>query len=271
MADTLEEQILIPSDAGALKGVLYAPSETPLGSVLFCNPLFEERKSSQRVMVECARALCDDGLMVLRFDYRGCGDSTGDFKDFNTTHWLADIRSAAKVLRERSGDAALTLLGLRLGANLAVGSALEGLNPKALILWEPIAEGNAYIEHELRRKVLREMVTFGTGRSSRQSSADLLAAGNSVDLDGYELTADLASSIRKLSLSEDLTSIDAPLVLTNITHGDEPSRDLAPIRALLTREKQFELIREQPFWNRIGLTEPTDLIQKTVSWIKNYK
>ena len=115
MSDAREEQILIPSGTGTLSAVLYLPSGTPRGSILFCNPLFEERKSSQRIMVECARTLCSDGLMVLRFDYRGCGDSTGDFEEFTTDDWLCDINIASQYLAKRARTGNPGLLGLRLG------------------------------------------------------------------------------------------------------------------------------------------------------------
>ncbi len=272
MSDTLEEQLLTPSGTGTLSCVLYTPSGTPRSCVLFCNPLFEERKSSQRVMVDCARALAADGVMVLRFDYRGCGDSQGALRDFTPTDWVADIKNAAQLLKDRSGGTALGILGLRLGANLAVSSTRQGLATEFLVLWEPIPDGKPYIAHELRRKVLREMVTFGTGKSSRQSSTEQLAAGESVDLDGYELTPEIASSIESLSLLEDLSAIEGPLYLSNITHGDEPSKEMMPIHNILKKKDQyFDLIKEQPFWNRIGLVECTELIQKTQSWIKNYK
>jgi exosortase A-associated hydrolase 2 len=268
--DTIEEQLLIPSGAGTLSGVLYVPQGVPSGAVLFCNPLFEERKSSQRVMVECARALCRDGLMVLRFDYRGCGDSSGNFKEFVPSDWMDDISNASKLLSERAGKGECGVLGLRLGANLAVRSTIDGLSPGFLILWEPVVEGNSYIEHELRRKGLREMVTSGKGRASRQASSDMLASGESVDLDGYELTPALFKSIKELSLGDDLPSISKPLFIANITHSDEPSAGMAPIRDLLqTPDQVFEVTKEQPFWNRIGLIKCPELLEKTRTWIRS--
>jgi exosortase A-associated hydrolase 2 len=272
VSDRFEEQILIKSDTGMLSGMLYAPGGTALGSALFCNPLFEERKSSQRVMVECARALAADGFMVLRFDYRGCGDSEGNFKDFTASDWIPDIKSAVQLLTERSGSSSFSMLGLRLGANLAVSSILDGLSPQALILWEPIADGTEYIEHELRRKLLREMVTFGKGRATRESISEELKAGKSVDLDGYELSPALFASIKELSLLRDIPSVANPTMLANITHSDEPSPGMLPLRALLSDSTQsFEVIKEQPFWNRIGLVKCPELLQKTQTWIKNYK
>ena len=272
MPDTSEEQILIQSDTSCLRGVLYIPIDTPQGSVLFCNPLFEERKSSQRALVDCARALCRDGFMVLRFDYRGCGDSDGDFSDFTLSDWIADTKAASQLLIDRAGTASFSLLGLRLGANLAVRSTVDGLSPESLILWEPIPDGSTYIEHELRRKLLREMVTFGKGQVSREAVTDALKSGKSVDLDGYELSPALFAAIKDLSLKRELSDIDTAMVLANITHGDDPTPAMIPLRDLLIERKQtFEVIREQPFWNRIGLIECTELIEKTQTWLKKYK
>jgi pimeloyl-ACP methyl ester carboxylesterase len=60
---------------------------------------------------------------VLRFDFRGCGDSEGDEAVAGTDAWRDDIGTAVEELKRRAGAARVALAGLRLGGTLAAQAA----------------------------------------------------------------------------------------------------------------------------------------------------
>ncbi|MBM4047042.1 MAG: hypothetical protein FJ279_18220, partial [Planctomycetes bacterium] len=98
-----QEQIEFTSGGVRLFGMLH---RAELGAdhksgMVFCHPFGEERKSAFRAMVAAARAFADDGFTVLRFDYRGCGDSEGEFRDATLAAQMADVRAALVFLRSR--------------------------------------------------------------------------------------------------------------------------------------------------------------------------
>jgi alpha/beta superfamily hydrolase len=67
-----------------------------------------------------AKQLSDAGLHVLRFDYHGTGDSSGEVGAGQFDVWVNDVALAADELLEISGVDSLTVVGLRTGAQLAI-------------------------------------------------------------------------------------------------------------------------------------------------------
>ena len=98
----------------------------PAWGLLFCDPFAEEKKCAQRVMVEAARAFCEADLGSVRFDYRGTGDSPGEFLEATPDLWVQDILAAIDYMRHELRVPTLGLLGLRLGGALALQAALSG-------------------------------------------------------------------------------------------------------------------------------------------------
>jgi exosortase A-associated hydrolase 2 len=265
-----EEACRIDSGGGWLCGMVYSPAGPPRGALVFCNPLFEERKPAQRILVETARALCGAGFAVLRFDYRGCGDSGGAFEAFSVPDWLADIEAAADFLKARTGAVPTGFLGLRLGATLA----LKAASGKPLfdfgLLWEPVFKGRDYLEQELRRKLMKEMMTFGRSQVSRDFLIQELNAGKTIDFDGHPVTPALHRDLGGLGL--DL--VQAPLprtgLLLAIGSAEKPSAALVQAGERLRQagmEVQVSALREQPFWNLVGLVSCPALIRETLDWL----
>nr|WP_277991355.1 alpha/beta fold hydrolase [Corallococcus macrosporus] len=93
-----------------------------------------------------AGMLTREGFHVFRFDYYGTGDSAGEVHEGRVATWVQDIRHAANELQDVTGVQRVALVGLRLGAALAVRAAAEGLSTAALVLWEPLVQGEAWIQ-----------------------------------------------------------------------------------------------------------------------------
>ena len=117
----------------------------PIGIVL-CSPFGAEAIRAHGMLRVLAERLARAGAHVLRFDYRGTGDSAGDGSDVDLDQWQSDIASADAELRDMSGVTDVVWIGLRLGASLAV---LAARKPPAglagLVLWEPVLRGKDYL------------------------------------------------------------------------------------------------------------------------------
>lgn len=97
-------------------------------------------RSSMRLLAEEISAR---GCPVLRFDWRGTADSEGDGEaPHRIATWLGNIGEAARTLVDRTGVEEIVLIGLRLGALLALEAARDIL-PVRLVLLAPPASGRA--------------------------------------------------------------------------------------------------------------------------------
>ena len=271
MPQALEQQVTIHSGNDALSGMLYRPVGRASGAVLFCDPFFEERKSAQRVLVETARALAVAGFAVLRFDYRGCGDSSGDFAEFAPADWHEDIRAAWGFLREQVSGVSAGLLGLRFGATLTAAAAAVLPEARFAVLWEPVQQGGDYLQQELRKKLMKEMVTFGGSRETREALLQRLERGEIIDFDGYPVSPRLYRELQGIAIVTRPLPASCAALLLNIGSGNAPAPGVAQARATLAASGapvDLRTVREQPFWNLIGHVECSGLIAETVAWVK---
>jgi uncharacterized OsmC-like protein/esterase/lipase len=69
-----------------------------------------------------SRKLCDMGVAVLRFDFTGLGNSSGDFSNTNFSSNIGDVISAANFLQENHGEPKL-LIGHSLGGAAVLAAA----------------------------------------------------------------------------------------------------------------------------------------------------
>lgn len=261
-----EEQVIVERQGSHLYGMAYVPDAAPTGGVVFCHPLFEERKSAARVMVETARALCADGLAVLTFDYRGCGDSSGAFRDFSVPDWMNDIDAIIESARERFPHGPFGLLGLRLGAAFALQAAGSHTNVDFLVLWEPVVSGRQHVEQELRKKLMKQMITFGKGREDRDSLLGRLENGGEVDFDGYPITSRLYTHLGAIDSLAAASRFTKRSLVVHVTSQSTPSAPIAQIRQAL--HSDLRLVNEPPFWNLVGLVDSRAIVQETRTWIQ---
>ena len=139
---------LFGSPERRLYGCSHPPSdgtERETAAVL-CNPLGLEYAYSHRSFLHLASRLAGQGFHVGRFEYFGTGDSGGDDDDASLSGWIGDISTAIEQTRRSVRRRYVALIGLRLGAALALQSAVKRGDVSQLVLWDPIVNGREYFE-----------------------------------------------------------------------------------------------------------------------------
>ena len=264
-------QVAFESGGVRLSAGLHAADSPDAPAMVFCYPLFEERKSAYRTIVEAADALCREGISVLRFDYRGCGDSGGSFADFALADWKQDINAALAFVRQSLNPRCLGVLGLRAGAMLALRAGAQHPDVQCAILWEPVINGRNHVRQELRKKLTKEMVTFGQSRTTRDALLQSLENGEPIDFDGYSFSAGLYNDL----LQTDIEKSDLPphlrTFVVSMTPSGRPSPQTSKLVQHLSSGAQTGEIRGMalpPFWNLIGYVDATPLIAATTEWVK---
>ena len=122
-----KERFEFRNDAGELLlGTLERPGGDIAACAIFahCFTCSKDIAAASRI----ARALADQGIAVLRFDFTGLGHSQGEFANTNFSSNVADLRNAAQALREQLSAPEL-LIGHSLGG--AAVLAVAGDIPEA--------------------------------------------------------------------------------------------------------------------------------------------
>lgn len=130
----------------------YHPAASGSSQVLtvICPPLFSDYMRTHLALRGIALALSERGQSVLRFDYRGTGDSFGDLGEVAVADWLEDIALAVQEGLEISGSRTVRLLGVRASALMACVAARTLTDVQRVVFWDPVPDGAGYLQ-ALRR------------------------------------------------------------------------------------------------------------------------
>jgi dienelactone hydrolase len=126
-------------------GWYHTPEAAARGAVVLVTPLGLDGTRAHWTYRVLAERLARAGFAVLRFDWRGTGDSAGDdHEPERVATWVEDLHLAIDELKRRSGAAAPILVGLRAGATFAGHVAAARDDVGALVLWMPAQTGAAW-------------------------------------------------------------------------------------------------------------------------------
>lgn len=249
-----------------LKAPLYVMAhraENPKGIVVIAGPFAEEKKAAQRALVAASRTFAEAGYEVLRFDYRGTGDSGGTFAESDIEDWLNDLRAAIETARQMS-DAPITLLGLRFGASLAWQIAAE-VEVENLVLWEPITNGSSYARQNRQRSQIRAQMTHGSEAKTAQTTE------GGFDFDGFFINEKLQSEMSALDLHLAPLPKAKRLLLLQISGSPrikKPFDDLANRARAGGLATDVENVTVEAFWSSIGLIDTSEVREKTLQWLE---
>ncbi len=131
--------------------------------MVLCYPGVQEYHDAHWTFRKLATQLTRGGAHVFRFDYQGTGDSAGETGEGSLSAWRGDIEVAVQELKDVTGVESVALVGLRVGAALALQACAGGLDASELVLWEPVVRGEAWVRElealeESRRKLSRQPI-----------------------------------------------------------------------------------------------------------------
>jgi len=221
-----EERISFTNSHGdTLSGVLHHPARgASRGAVILCHGMESNKDSDKLVLL--SRALAQRGVMVLRFDFRYVGKSSGRFEDITYSGEVEDLKAAHALVQSRNPGGKTAILGSSMGGTVALLFAAQQPSLAALVtVAAPI--------HPERFP----------SRVLTPAQADEWRARGFTHYNGQRLN---------LSLLDDLESLDVPLAVKKITcpvlilHGDKdevvPVEEAYEINACLTNSKRLSIL-----------------------------
>jgi pimeloyl-ACP methyl ester carboxylesterase len=166
--------------------------------VVVCPPLFAEYMRTHLALRELAITLAERGQHVLRFDYRGTGDSAGELSDVTTKDWVEDIALAIQEGRDLTGVDEVRLVGVRAGGLLAYSAARSLDTVRQLVLWDPVASGALYLESLQRTQADMLKRNRALDAETRHAIADHYA--------GFALTPRLVAGFRAMCFDQTIAA-----------------------------------------------------------------
>jgi alpha-beta hydrolase superfamily lysophospholipase len=238
------------------------PADARRGAgVVLCPPLGYEYMSAYQTWRTLADSIAGLGFDVLRFDYDGTGDSSGDYADRDRVEaWLRSIGHAVSAVQAISGSPHVALVGFRAGALLALHAAGRTCVDR-LVLWSPFPSGAAYV---------RELKAFAS--LSRQDHAEAEDFGDELNAAGHALAGDAVAALSALTM-EAVAAPPAGDVL--LVHRDDRRTD--PAIALRLEQLGCRVTSVQPVGTEAMLVPPQraavpdQVIRAIVDWLADWR
>ncbi len=229
------------------------PSGQAAVGIVLCPSLSVEAVSAGPALRRLADLVANAGMVALRFDYEGTGNSSGWNGDPDRVNaWKASVHHAIRFIHELG--LRIGIVGLRMGGTLAASSLDETSLPvDSLVLWDPCSSGRAFLRQQ---QLLSSRVIHRPARSDGAvETLGMLFGPDTVnDLSGLRIDKTiglLASRVLVLARVDRRVdqSIAERLSLPHVTWG--------------TVDGQSSLVDVEPFAAKI----PEADLQKIVTWL----
>jgi len=128
----------VQNEGQKIIGSLHLPENAPkpMPAVVFCHGFAGNRIGKYRLYVLIARRLAELGIASLRIDFRGSGESEGNFSAMTLEGEVSDVLQSIEFLKKQPeiDPERVGILGNSLGGAVAVLAAQKAGNIKSLVL-----------------------------------------------------------------------------------------------------------------------------------------
>lgn len=265
------QALFLPAPAGQRFCILHEPSALPARAlVVYVHPFAEEMNKSRRMAALQTRALAQAGYVVLQIDLLGCGDSSGEFADAAWSDWVDDVQLACRWLAERHPGLPLWLWGLRAGCLVAAQAAAQLPMPCDFLFWAPTPSGKTVLQQFLRLKSAAALLDGGAKGITEGLRRDL-AAGQTVEIAGYGLSAALAQGLESATLAPPAQAVPGPRLFWLDLSTQEAAATSPVAQKTLAQwdaagyAVQAEVVHGPQFWQTTEIEDAPALLAATLA------
>ena len=128
------ERVEFESEGQKIAGVLHLPDKKNPPCVIASHGLLSSKESEKYVAL--GERLSQEGIAMLRFDFRGIGESEGRIEDDTVSRRIMDLGSAIDFIRSRRDlGNRIGLLGSSLGGYVSLIRASLDKGIRAVVIW----------------------------------------------------------------------------------------------------------------------------------------
>jgi exosortase A-associated hydrolase 2 len=269
VSECFPDALFVPSRRGRILVTFNRPETKPRHSVLLVPPFGEEMNKSRAMLARLGRLLAAQGVATVLPDLHGTGDSEGEFRDADWETWRADLARTVAWSEDYLAPVR-DLVAVRLGAALAADASQQGQLPQfsRTVLWQPVFDRGRFLTQLLR---MRAAAALGndTPRESADELRRQLMAGATLEIGGYEISAQLG---RSLAQAQSMTTMPTNWGCVSwMEIVRDPAAQLAPssrrlIDATVERGVAVDpwLSTGEPFWMATEIVLNEGLLARTV-------
>ncbi len=258
-----------------VKNKLFASHYKPLNNAkneafIICHPFAEEKKFTQKFLVDLSVELSNTGYDVLLFDFNGCGDSEGHLRESTITSWINDLEIVKNFIQRYIKIDQINFVGLRFGTFIGLKAIQKKIEFRKLILIEPVFDVIKHFKELIKNKFIRDLVADKLVKSSTKEFTDNLENKRPVDFEGFEISpnfyTDLVENQRTFNQNE-IASRKVKICLCKIWVINKENYE---IKKFLESTRKFngeiscKYLKSLPFWNNNGITDLIEIKKQIV-------
>ena len=128
------ENVTFLSEGQKIVGVLHLPEKKGPPCVISSHGLLSSKESEKYIAL--GERLSQEGIAMLRFDFRGIGESEGRIEEDTISRRITDLGSAIEFIRSRRDmKKRIGLLGSSLGGYISLIKASAEEKVRAVVIW----------------------------------------------------------------------------------------------------------------------------------------
>jgi len=232
-------------------------SQTGVDAIVLCNATGHEYERGHRALRQLAAQLARAGHHAMRFDYFGTGDSAGEYNQASLTQWQNDVTDAIGECRRFSGCERVSVIGLRLGATLAMQAAAARDDVMSLVLWDPVIDDARLLAQ------WQEVQSEHDRRLGRKTGSGPLD-----EVLGFALTASVRAELNALAIPPPAPSLRRVLVLPGRGNEEHVQR-ISPILGSRGARVDEVPADASAIWRQEPMEAivPFKLLRRIVAWL----
>jgi dipeptidyl aminopeptidase/acylaminoacyl peptidase len=128
------EKVTFLTEGQKIAGILHLPDAANPPCVIASHGLLSSKDSEKYIAL--GKRLSREGIALLRFDFRGIGESDGKIEEDTVSRRIMDLSSAINFLRSRRDlENRIGLLGSSLGGYVSLLKASTDQKIRAVVIW----------------------------------------------------------------------------------------------------------------------------------------